>query len=423
MGIAPRSALEERVLAAVDEGRDGLVALTRELVALDTTAREAGDPPRDEERLQRLLTAPASARVPIPLTWSLAERACWLEGEVQDDPRHPNQRLVYLYDQSEVQRLRCHLRQARHGDLIGTSEPMRRPYELIERVAPGDCAVLIEGETGVGKELVAHAIHAASPRAHRPFITVNCAGLTEALLTSQLFGHRRGAFTGAVADQAGFFEAAQGGTLFLDEIGDLPLAMQSSLLRAIEEKEIVRLGDAQARRVDVRVLAATHRHLAEEVTQGRFREDLFYRLGRAHVPVPPLQARPDDIPLLFTTLLAQISCSWPKPERCSHGALRLLLDYPWPGNVRELKNVVEYLLIHCRQPVIEPHNLPTEIRNRPTGKAETDETLVVSGDERERLLAALAQARGNRRRAAELLGVSRATFYRRLSKYSILIKK
>ena len=217
--------------------------------------------------------------------------------------------------------------------------------------------MLIEGETGVGKELVAHSIHAASPRREGPFIAVNCAGLSESLIASQLFGHRRGAFTGAVADQEGFFEAAEGGTLFLDEIGDLPLTMQTSLLRALQEKEIIRLGESRPRKVDARVFAATNRDLAVEVRAGRFREDLFYRLRVARLRVPPLRERLDDVPLLIAAFL-----DGDRPLKLDAEVMSLLQRYDWPGNVRELRNTAEYMTIHCRGDVVHAAHLPPEVR-------------------------------------------------------------
>lgn len=277
-----------------------------------------------------------------------------VEVEVFDDPRDAARKLFCLYDVSDLEQLRRQLsRQARFHDLIGRSEAMETVFQLIRDVAPVDTTVLIEGETGTGKELVARAIHAASRRRNGPFVAVNCAGLTESLLASQLFGHRRGAFTGAMEDHKGFFETAHGGTLFLDEIGDVPMAVQTNLLRVLQEREILRVGDSQPRKVDVRVVVATHRDLAAEVAAGRFREDLLYRIRVARIHLPPLRERREDIPLLADT----------RP--------------PGPS--------------------------------RPASEEE----------ERARIRDALARAGGNRTRAARLLGIGRATLYRRMESLGI----
>jgi DNA-binding NtrC family response regulator len=300
---------------------------------------------------------------------------------------------------------------------VGKSEVMQDVYTLIQEVSQVDWTVLIEGETGTGKELTARAIHSASHRRDRPFVAVNCAGLADSLLTSQLFGHRRGAFTGAVEDHQGVFEAAHGGILFLDEVGDISKNMQTSLLRVLEETQITRLGETKPRKVDVRVLAATHRNLTEEVKRGNFRPDLLYRLRIARITLPPLGKRREDIPLLCETFLGQSRAATGKTvETLSDEALRTLLQYDWPGNVRELKSAVDYATLHCKGAVIVAEDLPPEIRSPEPGlPAAAQEPL----DERQRILAALKQAEGSRTRAARLLGMSRATFYRRLEKLKI----
>ncbi|ETX03321.1 MAG: hypothetical protein ETSY1_00480 [Candidatus Entotheonella factor] len=319
---------------------------------------------------------------------------------------------------TEVHDLRRQLSEkAQFHDLVGKSEPMLRIYQQIRDVARVDTTVVIEGETGTGKELVARAIHAASHRASRPFVAVNCAGLTESLLASQLFGHRRGAFTGAIADQQGLFEAADGGTLFLDEIGDIPLNVQTSLLRVLQEREIIRLGEARPRSIDVRILAATHRNLQEEVEKGAFRADLLYRIRVARIHLPALRERRQDIPLLTSTFLAKCRAEIGKAvEEVSHEAMRYLLDYAWPGNVRELRSAIEYAVIRCRSAVIPADDLPPELHESTPLPACPQESPL---DEKQRLLAALEQARGNRTAAARLLGMSRATFYRRLTSFGI----
>ena len=342
-----------------------------------------------------------------------------LECDVRDDPRHSNRRILFLYDVTETEILRTRLEEAHSYRLVGSSPPMLRLYEMIERVSGGDWTVMIEGETGAGKELVARAIHATSPRNRGPFLAVNCAGLSESLLASQLFGHRRGAFTGASSDQEGYFEAAAGGTIFLDEIGDIPPGVQTSLLRVLQEREITRLGEARPRKVDVRVIAATHRDLVQEVASGRFREDLLYRIRVARLKVPPLRERKEDIPLLASAFLGEARISSGKPTlQLSTEALRALSSYSWPGNVRELRNAFDHAAIHARG-VITPSDLPPEIvgsrrKEDPPGPEET-----VQVDERELLLAALKKAKGNRSLAAKVLGISRATLYRRIREHGI----
>jgi PAS domain S-box-containing protein len=367
-------------------------------------------------RLAEAMTTPPDERRRIAVTWATdAGQRWWFEVDVQDDPRNTGGAILYLYDRSEIYTLRGQLDRARYGEIIGQSRAMHELYRLIDTVAKGDWTVLIEGETGVGKELVAHSIHAASPRREGPFIAVNCAGLSESLIASQLFGHRRGAFTGAVSDQEGFFEAAGGGTLFLDEIGDLPLPMQTSLLRALQEKEIIRLGESKPRKIDARVFAATNRDLAAEVRAGRFREDLFYRLRVARLRVPPLRERLDDVPLLIAAFL-----DGDLPLKLDAEVMDLMQAYDWPGNVRELRNTAEYMTIHCRGDVVHKSHLPPEIRGAVVDQASA-ETAAGGGDdaERDRILDALTRAGGNRTRAARLLGMSRATLYRRLDRLGI----
>ena len=271
--------------------------------------------------------------------------------------------------------------------MVGKSPDMQKMFGIFDKIAPGDWTVLIEGETGVGKELVAQGLHAASPRREGPFIAVNCAGLTDSLLTSQLFGHRRGAFTGAVRDQEGLFEAATGGTLFLDEIGEVPMGVQAALLRVLQEKELTRVGETMPRKVDVRILAATNRDLAKDVADGRFRKDLLYRLQVARLRVPELRHRREDIPLLVATFLAEARRLKDGRVKGVHpDAMRLLVDHAWPGNVRELKNAIDRAIIHCDSQVIEVDDLPREVQGSAPGRLEPEEP----EDWRSRLMAALA---------------------------------
>lgn len=301
---------------------------------------------------------------------------------------------------------------ARLEDLIGKSKPMMQVFDLIRQLATVDTTVLIEGDTGTGKELVAHAIHVLSRRKAKRFVAVNCAGLTESLIASHLFGHRRGAFTGAVEDHKGFFETAEGGTILLDEIGDLPLALQTSLLRVLQEREIVRLGESTPRKIDVRVLAATHRDLSAEVAGGTFRSDLFYRIRVARVRLPPLRERREDIPILAAEFLHRACASSGKRvEAIEPAAMRRLTEYDWAGNVRELASAIEFGVVRAQGPILAEGDLPGEIAaSAVMGRSDAG---------REEILAAIALARGNRSAAAKALGMSRATFYRRLADLGI----
>jgi DNA-binding NtrC family response regulator len=379
--------------------------------------------PLDAEGLAALRTSLNCAeaeRSPLTLTGHAGPREFWLECRVTDDPRDPGRRLVFLEDVTELHQLRQQLDASHFNGLIGDSEPMRALHQQIQAVARGNWTVLIEGETGVGKELVARAIHAASPRRNGPFIAVNSAGLSESLMTSQLFGHRKGAFTGAVADQKGFFEEAAGGTLFLDEIGDMPPAIQAALLRVLQENEITRVGETWSRPIDVRVIAATHRNLLTEAAAGRFREDLLYRFRVARIHVPPLRQRKTDIPQLAAHFL-QLAATM-AGHSLSHiapAALQCLMAHDWPGNVRELRAAIDFAAIYGRGPRLEAGDLPPELRNivatlpsapvpGPADAEPGDE------DQTSRIRTALKRCRDNRSEAARLLGMSRSTFYRRL---------
>ena len=371
-------------------------------------------------KLRALIEKPLDERNRIPLHLDKADgRRLWLEVDVKDDPRDPRGKIFFLYDVTDVHDLRRLLdERAQFYDLLGKSAAMQQVYQQIRAVARVDSTVLIDGETGTGKELVARAIHAASHRKDKPFVAVNCAGLTESLLASQLFGHKRGAFTGAIEDHQGLFEAANDGTLLLDEIGDIPMTVQNQLLRVLQEREIVRLGESRPRKIDVRLLAATHRNLSDEVAKSNFRSDLFYRVRVARIAVPALRERREDIPLLAASFLAQFSAAAAKyVTELSNEAVRLLMDHPWPGNVRELRSAIEFAVIRCAGTVIHADDLPPEIA------APADFGSPVPGDplsdEKARFLEALSRSRGNRALAARLLGISRATLYRRLADLNI----
>lgn len=294
---------------------------------------------------------------------------------------------------------------------------MQDVYQQIRDASGVDWTVLIEGETGVGKEIVAQAIHYSSHRKDKPFIPVNCAGLTDSLLNSQLFGHKRGAFTGAVADQEGLFEAASSGTIFLDEIGDISMSVQTNLLRVLQEREVTRIGESKPRKVDVRILVATNCDLIKEAEEGRFRKDLLYRIKVIRIKIPPLRQRREDIPLLVKNFLDESRAVTGKEvEEVSSDAMHCLLNYSWPGNVRELKSAIECAFISCRGPVIQIKDLPMELLNTPSMKTLKE---LRSADERTRILMALEQAERRRTRAARLLGISRAALYRRMIKLGI----
>jgi PAS domain S-box-containing protein len=378
--------------------------------------RLSGD---DRRRVETVLrTTPARRQKIVADMLGNAPGGSVVEIEIEDDPLASERKIFFLTDVSELHSLRRLLdEQGRFGDLVGRSEAIKRVVRLVKQVAPTDVTVLIEGETGTGKELVARAIHDESGRRKGPFIAVNCAGISEELAASQLFGHRRGAFTGAVADAPGMFEAARSGTLFLDEIGDLPPRVQTTLLRVLEERAVMRLGETQLRPVDVRIVAATNRELAKEVAAGRFRSDLLYRVRVGRIHLPPLRDRRVDFPLLVHHIICeQRAITGRAVKGVSDDAMQAMLAYEWPGNVRELKNALGYAVIHCAGDALDLEDLPPEVleRSPPVAAARA-----LPADEREWIVAALARTGGDRRAAATLLGVSRATLYRRIAHYGI----
>ncbi|AGW12299.1 putative sensory box protein [Megalodesulfovibrio gigas DSM 1382 = ATCC 19364] len=321
-----------------------------------------------------------------------------------------------------------------HG-LVGMSAPMRRLFKSIERAAGSDAPVLILGESGTGKELVAHALHALGARRDGPFIQLNCAALNESLLESELFGHVKGAFTGAVRHRQGRFEAAHGGDLFLDEIGDIPVPMQVKLLRVLETKEVERVGDNRPMPVDVRFISATNRNIPALVAEGTYREDFYYRINVLPLHVPPLRDRLEDIPLLAEHFLHTIAA---RSGRCAFSldrpALEALLRHPWPGNVRELKSALEFAAIHAEAETdgrIEVCHLPATVQGQalcppPQTAATRHADDGLSADEhaeKNALIAALQEAGGNKNAAARLLGVHRGTILNRMRKYGVDVQK
>jgi DNA-binding NtrC family response regulator len=308
------------------------------------------------------------------------------------------------------------------GGMVGRTEVMRSLFASLRRVAPQDTTVLVTGETGTGKELVARAVHDLSPRVASSFIAVNCGALGEGVLESELFGHVKGAFTGAVRDRAGVFESAHGGTIFLDEVGEMSASVQQRLLRVLQEREVTRVGSARPVRVDVRVVAATNRNLAELVESSRFRQDLYYRLAVFPLVVPPLRERRADIPLLVAHTIERLRDRAPDGANlaCSSFAIRLMRNYDWPGNVRELMSVVERAAVDAGFRRIEAQHLPPELRQGADAASEARYRATRSADdERDAIVAALEQTDGAIARAAELLGMGRTTLWRKLKQYGL----
>jgi Nif-specific regulatory protein len=318
-------------------------------------------------------------------------------------------------------------------DIVGQCEPMERVFRFIAKAAPTEAGVLIEGESGTGKELVARAIHLNSPRRHQPFEAVNCAAMAPTLLESELFGHVRGAFTGADRDRPGRFELADGGTLFLDEIGELPDGSQSKLLRVIENGELRRVGDIKDRKVNARVIAATNKMLAEEVARARFREDLYFRLNVLKISLPPLRERPGDVRVLAEHFLKQFA------ETCGRPALRFEADvwplfesYPWPGNVRELRNAIERMVVMAEGDALRLEDVPFEIRSgkaaarpadAPAPAAPSGEPVTLRDLERDHIARVMQRTAGNKKEAARILGIDRSTLYAKLKAYGLDTEK
>jgi two-component system response regulator HydG len=301
--------------------------------------------------------------------------------------------------------------------IYGSGEKMQELYCLIEDLADIPSTVLITGESGTGKELVAEALHKTGSRAGKPLIKVNCAALSDTLLESELFGHVRGSFTGAVKDRVGRFQKAEGGTIFLDEIGDISPKMQLRLLRVLQEREVERIGESTPIKVDIRVIAATNCDLAEKVRQGTFREDLYYRLKVIQVELPPLRERREDIPLLVEHFVEKMNASMGKQvQEVSEEVLMAFAGYTWPGNIRELEHVMEFAFARCHQPVISFSHLPADLKAAAeTGKTENFPAV----DEEEVILQSLEKTSGNKAKAARLLGIDRKTLYRKMAKFGI----
>ncbi len=301
--------------------------------------------------------------------------------------------------------------------MVGNSIAMNAVYKMVDKVAVSDAVVLIQGESGTGKELIAQMIHQRSIRANKPFVVINCATLQEALLESELFGHVKGAFTGAVESRIGLFEVAEGGTLFLDEIGELAINTQAKLLRVVQSGEIRRVGDNKAINVDTRIIAATHRDLAGEVKNGKFREDLYFRLNVITLSLPPLRDRREDIPVLIDHFLGNF-CRNRQKKILLPEAMTAMSQYHWPGNVRELKNTIERLVVMTEGNSISIEDLPENIRLVSSTTAEGTEA-VLSEIEKKHILKVLHEKQGNKTLAAEALGISLKTLYNKLKVYHI----
>jgi DNA-binding NtrC family response regulator len=335
-----------------------------------------------------------------------------------------NRALGKVHDQQQVAALRRQLREAgRIGDLVGAAKPMQDVMRLVEQVAPSSASVLITGETGTGKEILARTLHQLSPRADRPFVAINCSAIPESLMESEIFGHERGAFTGAAERRIGCFELADGGTLLLDEIGEMPAPTQAKLLRVLEDRKVRRLGSKTETPVDVRVLAATNKDPEQAVAHGLLRQDLYFRLNVFHINLPPLRDRKEDLPLLVERILRDLNAKHSRQVRGINSEVsELFHGYTWPGNVRELRNVLERAVIVCDRDLIGRGHLPSDFGRTHAAAASELSSLrfpvgtTVDAVERELIMQTLA-ATNNKTRAAELLGISLKTLHNKLKEY------
>jgi DNA-binding NtrC family response regulator len=330
-------------------------------------------------------------------------------------------------DRKQVAALTRQLREAgRIGELVGASKSMQEVMRMVELAAPSSASVLITGETGSGKEILARSIHQLSPRAQRPFVAINCSAIPESLMESEIFGHERGAFTGAAERRLGCFELADGGTLLLDEIGEMPAPTQAKLLRVLEDHKVRRLGSKTETPVDVRVLASTNRDPEQAVAQGGLRQDLYFRLNVFHIHLPPLREHKDDLPLLIERILAELNTKHGRQVRGVNAeVLQLFQSYPWPGNVRELRNALERAAIVCDRDVIGRAHLPAEFGHATSSVAggsglsgiKFPVGTTVDAAERELIFQTLGATNNNKTRAAELLGISLKTLHNKLKEY------
>jgi PAS domain S-box-containing protein len=327
-------------------------------------------------------------------------------------------------DISEIKNLYAHLDERySYENIIGKNKEIKKIISVLDNVAQTDSSVLITGESGTGKELAARAIHLNSPRKTGPFIAVNCSAFVESLIESELFGHEKGAFTGAIKTKTGRFELARGGTLFLDEIGDLSLAVQTKLLRVLETREFERVGGTKSIKMDARIIAATNKNLNEEILTGRFRKDLFYRINIINIHLPPLRERKDDLPLLVNHFIDHFNEIFGKTVRqFSSSAYGLITEYEWPGNIRELENVIEHCFILCNSDIIQIEHLPKSLRESKTKSAEKNSIQIklnMMETEKEIILSALERNKWNRRQTAEDLKINPSTLWRKMKKLGI----
>ncbi|MFL6336559.1 MAG: sigma 54-interacting transcriptional regulator [Pyrinomonadaceae bacterium] len=359
---------------------------------------------RDFERLTKIISVVASMVAQAVKVERLVESE---RSRLADENAHLKQELRERFD---------------FGHIVGSSNPMRHVYEQVEQVARTNTTVLLRGESGTGKEMVAHAVHYNSLRASKPFVKVSCAALPETLIEAELFGHERGAFTGAMARKKGRFELADGGTLFLDEIGELNASTQIKLLRAIQEREFERLGGTETIKVNVRLVAATNKELENAIAAGEFREDLYYRLNVFNIFMPPLRERKPDVLLLADHFLEKYAREHGKHiKRISTPAIDMLTSYHWPGNVRELENVIERAVVVCDSSVIHGHHLPPSLQTAEGSGTVTRLSLAtaVESYERDIIQDALKSARGSRKKAAKLLDTTERIIGYKVKKYAI----
>jgi transcriptional regulator with PAS, ATPase and Fis domain len=327
----------------------------------------------------------------------------------------PQQNVLRCLEDPPWKRLRT---ETGFGQLIGMSPKMQSVYRMSETVSQHEYPVLILGESGTGKELLARAVHFSGPRRSWPFVPVDCASLTSTLIESELFGHVRGAFTGAIRSKRGLLETAQGGTLFLDEIGESPLQLQGKLLRAVQEREVRPVGSTERRPIDVRIVSATSRDLEAAISRGTFRQDLYFRLNVVQMNLPALRDRKADIPLLVDSFLEKFAHLHDTPRTISQKALTHLIDYDWPGNVRELENVIERAVALGSGSVLDTGDLPTALQSFATDRMPGEsETLGLAELERRAILQAVCQAKGDKLDAARQLGIGKTTLYRKLKSY------
>jgi DNA-binding NtrC family response regulator len=426
----------ERAGHTVDHAPHGEAALTRLSVSsYDVILTDLKMPVMGGMQLLRSLNAMRSAPAVVVLTGygtieSAVEAMKLGAADYLIKDARPHEVLLRVEQALKVAALRREndelrrviAKQRGFGALIGGSPPMQAIYRLIEAVSQSRATVLLTGESGTGKELVARTIHQQSASRNAPFLAINCAGLSETLLESQLFGHRRGAFTGAHADHDGVFRAADGGTLLLDEIAEVPPPVQAKFLRAIQEREVLPLGANRAVPIDVRLIAATNRTLEDEVRAGRFREDLFYRLNVVAIEIPPLRARAEDITVLTDHFLAEFAAAFGvEPKQVTERARAALGQHPWPGNVRELRNAIERAFAIAQSDTIDLADLPPLTGQRPptTAPAAAPPLQSLADAEKALILQTLAAAGGNKNEAARLLGIDRQRLYRKIRLYGL----